>query len=405
MMGATCSGNIGTRQLFCHAEVPLAPQTVTQRFLAAILVIVAAATPAMALAAPPPTAHRFVESTEMLTREALGSEVQRGLKARDFQRLEMLYAELHGTNQLTPSGLDRGPIFYNPLKYFASNVRDPAYWRAMHAIAAEWRGQFPQSVPARLFGVYLYRSQMIALGGYRDADKLGETEREELTAASSSALQALYAMQEMAQAAGDPEWFRTFVATLPYSHAFSQEALMAHVKAGSALYPNYFEIVSTTAFYANEQWGGGPDTVEIMVSLATEVAVGQEKPLMYARIYWHLNQMVYDDTIFTDSPADWRIMRDSFDAMIALYPDPWNMNSYAYFACLAGDWGTLKKLLKRIDDQPILAAWVHPQRYTFCKTDFPVDPAFDKRQARAQRARQHSPAEQRREPPKPALPS
>jgi hypothetical protein len=53
---------------------------------------------------------------------------------------------------------------------------------------------------------------------------------------------------------------------------------------------------------------------------------------------------------------DWKRMRVGFDNIIARYPDPWNINKYARFACLAKDYETAGLLMKRID-QPMSDIW------------------------------------------------
>jgi hypothetical protein len=42
--------------------------------------------------------------------------------------------------------------------------------------------------------------------------------------------------------------------------------------------------------------------------------------------------------------------------MIDDFPDPWNINNYARFACMARDWATVEQLAGRIGDKPVAMA-------------------------------------------------
>jgi hypothetical protein len=50
-------------------------------------------------------------------------------------------------------------------------------------------------------------------------------------------------------------------------------------------------------------------------------------------------------------------MRASFNALVAAYPDAYNLNAFAYFACLAHDDKTAQDALHRAGGQVILETW------------------------------------------------
>jgi hypothetical protein len=61
-------------------------------------------------------------------------------------------------------------------------------------------------------------------------------------------------------------------------------------------------------------------------------------------------------------------MRASFDDIIARYPDAWNMNNYARFACLAGERKTAKRLFLRLANAPITGAWTPRGLFEHCRS-------------------------------------
>lgn len=87
---------------------------------------------------------------------------------------------------------------------------------------------------------------------------------------------------------------------------------------------------------------------------------------MYARIYWAAAQDQFHENLFAQSSASWDRMRAGFDDVIARYPDQWNLQNYASFACEANDEETLKKLFERIREPSLDEAWRSHERYLAC---------------------------------------
>jgi hypothetical protein len=61
-------------------------------------------------------------------------------------------------------------------------------------------------------------------------------------------------------------------------------------------------------------------------------------------------------------------MKTGFEDVVARYPDQWNYQNYAHFACQAGDSKTLDQLLSRHVRRPIIAeAWSGPVTFEECE--------------------------------------
>jgi hypothetical protein len=61
-----------------------------------------------------------------------------------------------------------------------------------------------------------------------------------------------------------------------------------------------------------------------------------DRDALYARMLWWAAEAHYGDRLFALLPVDWPTFARSFDALLEQYPDDWNRNNYARFACLAG---------------------------------------------------------------------
>lgn len=302
-------------------------------------------------------AQGSTSGTEATARASVATEAMQYLRRADYQNLEVLYEKLKKPDQRTPSGIWKLAIFYNQLRDFSQRKRDPVYWNTMQLLAQDWQKKFPQSVPARIFQVYLYWNRVIAYRGVAAYSTLNAADKEEVASNSAEALKVLAYMKANAASAKDPEWYRAMLNVLPYSKQYSAAELDRVLAEGMQLYPNYHEMYFAAGFFSLSNWSGNPNAVEKMAKRAKLAPGNKEKRSMYARIYWYLNQVAYQGKIFELSHVDWAEMSLSFSDLVALYPDPWNLNAYAYFACQAQDYATMKRVLKQIDKQLIFIVW------------------------------------------------
>jgi hypothetical protein len=120
----------------------------------------------------------------------------------------------------------------------------------------------------------------------------------------------------------------------------------------------YVPLYLWAANYLSPQWGGSYDAVDALARLTTATPLGADYSL-YARVYWHLTcDECLEFGVFQDSHATWPRMKAGFEGLMKRYPkSKWNLNGYAYFACLADDASTYGVLRARIGKDVIPAAW------------------------------------------------
>jgi hypothetical protein len=56
-------------------------------------------------------------------------------------------------------------------------------------------------------------------------------------------------------------------------------------------------------------------------------------------------------------------MKAGFERIVKDYPDPWNINNYAQFACRNEDWAAVSALSERIGSKPVMRAWFDNASY------------------------------------------
>lgn len=89
--------------------------------------------------------------------------------------------------------------------------------------------------------------------------------------------------------------------------------------------------------------------IELLADEAVERTYKESGMELYARIYWQFASFYPDSNIFFDSYADWPKMKQGIKDLLKRYPDPWNINHFAYFSCKAADKEMTKQLISEIE--------------------------------------------------------
>lgn len=160
-------------------------------------------------------------------------------------------------------------------------------------------------------------------------------------------------------ASHDPQWYVTML-TIARAEGWDRDRfdrLLAEALDREPLYyPTYFAALE----YLLPKWQGDLVQIEALAENAVKRTSALEGETLYARIYWFASQTQFEDGLFADSFVHWPRMKVGFDDLIARYPDLWNLNNYAKFACLANDTQQAGVLLKRIGSGVIRDAWTSP---------------------------------------------
>jgi len=166
-------------------------------------------------------------------------------------------------------------------------------------------------------------------------------------------------------AAADPRWYQMMV-SLATDQAWDRDEFDRLLDEAFEREPAYYQTYFQAIDYLMPHWHGDIGEIEEFAREAVRRTSKQEGRSMYARIYWYASQRYYQNDLFTKSMAAWPRMKEGFEDLMVRYPDPWNLNNYAKFACLASDKQTARELLKRIHPDPVIDAWDPPELLQWC---------------------------------------
>jgi tetratricopeptide (TPR) repeat protein len=301
---------------------------------------------------------RTTDDTEIRQRSALINEVQGYLRGADYKKLDALRNRLLKSQERTPSGVWKLAIFYNQLKEFPGRSREAGYWVKMEARAKSWEKQAPTSGAARIFHAYVLLARGLSYRGNGFYNSLPKDDVKGMLAAVEDANAVLFYAEKLLLKDKDPELFRARMSITPWGEHFRAMTNRNALDKAIALTPDYHELYFTAALFGHAMWNASADEVD-EIARRGAAAGGTDAAAMYARVYWYANQDVYADKLFEDpaSLVDWDRMKTGFDALVSRYPDPWNLNAYAYFACRAQDYPAMDQVLRRIGERHVFLTW------------------------------------------------
>lgn len=230
------------------------------------------------------------------------------------------------------------------------NQLNEELWQVRKQRLDEWTKRKPGSVTARLAvaAFPVKHAWMARGGGYAstvspEGWKLFRERMEE----GRKALEALDAGTRQ-----DAGWYELML-DVGLSQGWPREKFDAVFFEGVSKYPYYTPLYFARMSFYSPRWYGSVDEGKRVVEDAVERTRSRWGETMYARLNWAM----MDFSMFQTGQADWPRMKTGFEQMTKEFPDAWNVNSFAKFACIARDPQTLMALAAKIGDTPVVQAW------------------------------------------------
>ncbi len=295
--------------------------------------------------------------------EKAAQEYHQKLLERQFDDLDRAAGELRKNNATTSDGQPRLAAIYGGaagcLSSGCSNRLSEALWQNQHQLLLEWRKKSPQSVTAEiaLASFFVERGWAIRGKGYantvkteawRDFQESIATARKHLEGATPAAK-------------NDPGWYGAML-RVGLAQGWEPDQFEPIYREGIQKHPLYLPLYFNASSYFAPRWYGSAAALRAFVEESVAATRSRLGETLYARLNWS----VWTPEMFRNGQADWPRMKAGFERVVADYPDPWNVNNFAKFACVAGDAPTVFELAKKIGDKPIEAAWGSPEYYSQC---------------------------------------
>jgi hypothetical protein len=314
-----------------------------------------------------PLACRADEATE---RAAIAQAMQDAWQQSDFARLDALYRGWRDRGDRLPSGmLKAGRMFWALAPMLATGrpaTTDPRYEDTLTAAEETlqaWQKQQPASSLAALALTQAY----IAHGFFYRG-----TEADSAVPANNLKMFGEYiglAAENLARPGleHDPAWYFARI-TLAQFQSTPPEDKARLVDEATARYSGFYDLYFAAIGSLAPREGGSPEAFEWLANLGVDRTRGREGDALYARVYWSVGQRPdFADDLFGTTRANWPHVKAGFEDIVLRYPEPWNLNWYALFACQARDGETLKEAFSRLGGKVDPGLWNDPQQLERCR--------------------------------------
>jgi len=153
----------------------------------------------------------------------------------------------------------------------------------------------------------------------------------------------------------DPEWYASMLAVLGVHRSRSAD-FNDVLWEGMQKYPDYYDIYFTAATYLERRWSGDNGLLDLFARYAMSHTATTQGAAIYTRIYWYMAPF-YGNQLFYKTDLNWDLMKIGMLDILEEYPDEWNIQHFAGFACNAFDGRMTAWLIEKMTEEPISNAW------------------------------------------------
>jgi Domain of unknown function (DUF4034) len=297
---------------------------------------------------------------ELEDRASLQSQVVSAFHGNRFTELENVSSDFRTKESRTSSGLWKLSLFYSGINSAVdTSITDERYWANTDSKLSQWAAQYPNSPTAPIAQAAVLIRHAWAYRGNGWASEVAPHNWKPYYAHIEKARQHL--LKHKASAAVDPNWYTNMIG-IALAEGWDQVRFDDLVNEAVARHPYYYPNYFAAIDYLTPKWHGNKAKIEEFANFSVSKTADREKSGMYARVYWYSAQSQYGSRLFTDSSVVWAKMRKGIDDVLSKYPDQWNINNFAQFACLARDKETTQQLIKLIES-PIAKVWTQSQDF------------------------------------------
>ena len=295
----------------------------------------------------------------------ISERVAKHFYAREFKAISALDEELRTSKgkQRLSDGRWSVTFLYEQLRYSSYNSKNYDEWLIKEKIANEWIAQLPMQPNAYIARAVIELGHAWAIRGGGFASQIPDVRMKAFKQMVSRARKTLE--NPVFEKQKHPLWYLNML-EIAKLQSWDPQSYRVLFNAAVEAYPGYEFLYFTATHYYEPYWHGSQEELKRFVDESVERTRSTEGMVMYTRLYWYMLGHLGDKT-FEPGNAQWAPMKKGFERLMSDYPaSKWNLNAFGYYACMARDWDTFKKLAPEIGTEPAMAIWKRPSRFYTC---------------------------------------
>lgn len=305
------------------------------------------------------TVPLLAHANELEERAAIRTNVQALFQAERFEELSALAKRYLQGEDKTPSGVWKLAVLDKALESLEAG--NPDDLPAVHEKLQHWVKNQPDSASAYL-AYAQYLAQVAWTHRSDEADDNSQDDDDNARPVFYTYLdkERDYLLAHRKVAAKDPRWYEAMIRIGVYEQ-WNGDDFAALLTEATHQFPYYYPLYDAALAYTQPKWNGSIEEMDAFIEQAVATTAKKYKSSLYARLYWSLSQTDYGSRLFDETAANWPKMSQAMEELVAQYPDQWNINNFAHFACMAGDREKTRELINRIRPAPMLQGWDNDQ--------------------------------------------
>lgn len=292
---------------------------------------------------------------EMALRNDIVRNLQNILLSRQFSEFDRVIGRYLQNKERTPSGMWKLNLVDVAIdSAFSADESSDQFWSEMEQLASAWTAQQPQSANSHIAYATMLMRRGWSYRGIGYGNTVAPTDLKRFHVYIEKA--RVYLERNRDVVISDPRFYASMI-EIAGLQDWEDKKYSDLAMEGIAAFPDYYFIYQVTAFYLLPKWHGNADAVEAFAQYATTKAPADEAASVYLRIYWYVFSNQFEDRLFLDSKADWPLMRKGMLEISARYPEPYNLNMFARFGCLARDRQFTADMFTRLNGTTDVSNW------------------------------------------------
>ena len=294
------------------------------------------------------------KQSELSIRKDISSEAANAFLSGSFEKLENYYSIYRQRTSRTPGGRWKLQFFY--VGILPANLEDERDWIEAETKILKWIKLYPKSpAPYIVYSDFLIKRAWY-FRGEASAKDVSREAWELFNQNIDLARSTLEKSKEIASV--DPQWYANMV-TVAKTQSWSKKEVKKLLYEALSKEPYYQQTYHEAFSYMLPKWSGSFEEAENFAEDAVAITNKCEGRGMYARLYWRAfnNDREFTNKPFDSAQVDWKKFSEGFEDILVRYPDSWNVNNYARFACLARDKAKARKWINKIGSKPVIEAW------------------------------------------------
>lgn len=326
------------------------------------LLVFAAALSAAPSRAADLDAHFPPDTSDVFLRSMISSAASTAFSNEDFAAIDSTAKKYLRQHAKTPAGVWKLGLIYDG--FSIDSTTDEYLYTRDEKLSEKWIKKFPASPVARI----VYANQLIAhayfFRGNGLAGSVPASSWPKFRSYIDRARDVLQGCKSICSV--DPNWY---VAMLSVANLqdWDKKNFATLFNEASRNFPNYQKIYFVGANYYSPLWHGSTDALDEFVQDAAGKTRESEGTTFYARIYGYI---LHSSGFACEcSRIAWPRMFNALNEINERYPDAWNVNEFAWEACMAGDKIAFRDQIKKVTGgPPYFEIWGSQDILNVCKT-------------------------------------